>query len=242
MVSLSYTVLFSLVVSLVVASHKGQGSMRKRHVQAGCKAGGSQVSTSGLPTQSNALLADASKPPTHTSGLPTQTSGLPTQASGKPSQTSNSTQPSSQPTPTGGKYQLVDHYQGQDFMNEALWSYFTGTDLTNGIVDYVSQATADSQGMVHVQNGAAVLSVNNKTDLPLNTRRQSVRLTSTKTYNAGLVIADIAAMPVGCSLWPAFWSFNLEKWPIAGEIDVIEGVNKQTTLVSRPFLPVMPWS
>jgi hypothetical protein len=119
MVSLSYTVLFSLVVSLVVASHKGQGSMRKRHVQAGCKAGGSQVSTSGLPTQSNALLADASKPPTHTSGLPTQTSGLPTQASGKPSQTSNSTQPSSQPTPTGGKYQLVDHYQGQDFMNEA---------------------------------------------------------------------------------------------------------------------------
>jgi hypothetical protein len=41
-------------------------------------------------------------------------------------------------------------------------------------------------------------------------------------------------MPVGCSLWPAFWSYNLEKWPIAGEIDVIEGVNKQTTLVILP--------
>lgn len=62
----------------------------------------------------------------------------------------------------------------------------------------------------------------------------SVRITSTKTYNAGLVVADFAAMPVGCSLWPAFWSYNLEKWPIAGEIDVIEGVNKQTTLVILP--------
>lgn len=56
----------------------------------------------------------------------------------------------------------------------SLWQYFTGTDLTNGIVQYVSQATAASQGMAYVlPNGAAVLSVDNKTDLPVNTPRQS---------------------------------------------------------------------
>jgi hypothetical protein len=66
------------------------------------------------------------------------------------------------------------HLFGPDLLKTlSLWSYFTGADLTNGIVDYVSEATASSQGMVYVHNGAAVLSVNNKTDLPLNTPRQS---------------------------------------------------------------------
>lgn len=54
-----------------------------------------------------------------------------------------------------------------------------------------------------------------------------------KTYNDSLVIADFAAMPTGCSLWPAFWSYNLSPgaWPLKGEIDVVEGVNLQATLV-----------
>jgi hypothetical protein len=56
-------------------------------------------------------------------------------------------------------------------------------------------------------------------------------MTTTKTYNAGLVIADFAAMPFGCSIWPAWWSFNVQNWPTGGEIDIIEGVNLANTLV-----------
>jgi hypothetical protein len=54
------------------------------------------------------------------------------------------------------------------------WAYFTAHDPTNGLVQYVSHQMASSQGMVNVlPNGVAVLSVDNKTDLPLNTPRQS---------------------------------------------------------------------
>lgn len=56
----------------------------------------------------------------------------------------------------------------------SIWNYFQGNDLTHGLVQYVSHDTAKSQGMVDVlPDGVAVLSVNNKTDLPLNTPRQS---------------------------------------------------------------------
>lgn len=35
-------------------------------------------------------------------------------------------------------------------------------------------------------------------------------------------------MPVGCGTWPAFWMFG-PNWPAGGEIDIIEGVNGQST-------------
>jgi hypothetical protein len=52
----------------------------------------------------------------------------------------------------------------------------------------------------------------------------SVRINTQKTYNGGLFIADIYAMPTGCSTWPSWWSVG-PNWPAGGEIDVIEGVN-----------------
>jgi hypothetical protein len=54
----------------------------------------------------------------------------------------------------------------------------------------------------------------------------SVRIHSKKTFDSGLFIADIYAMPIGCSVWPAWWSVG-PNWPEGGEIDVIEGVNNQ---------------
>lgn len=33
--------------------------------------------------------------------------------------------------------------------------------------------------------------------------RASVRLTSKKVYNKGLVVIDVGHMPVGCGTWPA---------------------------------------
>jgi beta-glucanase (GH16 family) len=149
------------------------------------------------------------------------------------------------------------------------WSAFIKPDPTHGLVEYVSHDTAVSEGMAHVlPNGAAVLSVDNKTDLTLNTPRKScvlfakfcgdpaqlspssfnssMRITTTQMFNGGLFIADFARMPYGCSLWPAYWSYGTAKWPADGEIDILEGVNNQLTLViptHSPFFPfVVPWS
>lgn len=60
--------------------------------------------------------------------------------------------------------------------------------------------------------------------------RDSIRLESYKRYNRGLFIIDIRHMPAGCGTWPAFWMTDKEKWPLNGEIDIIEGVNKQTVM------------
>jgi beta-glucanase (GH16 family) len=63
-----------------------------------------------------------------------------------------------------------------------------------------------------------------------------MRITTTKTYNGGLFIADFKRMPFGCSLWPAYWSYGTKNiWPEDGEIDILEGVNNQVTLVIPPF-------
>jgi hypothetical protein len=54
-------------------------------------------------------------------------------------------------------------------------------------------------------------------------------LESTNTYTHGLVILDLAHMPGSvCGSWPAFWMLGSD-WPKNGEIDIIEGVNDQSS-------------
>ena len=63
--------------------------------------------------------------------------------------------------------------------------------------------------------------------------RPSVRIISTKKYNHGLFIADIANMPGGvCGTWPAFWTLGDGTWPYHGEIDILEGADEQTADLS----------
>ena len=57
-------------------------------------------------------------------------------------------------------------------------------------------------------------------------RLRSVRLESKKTYDGGLFILDLEHAPVGCAVWPAYWTLGrAEQWPNAGEIDIMEGVH-----------------
>lgn len=57
----------------------------------------------------------------------------------------------------------------------------------------------------------------------------SVRLEGKRRFNRGLFILDILHMPTGCGTWPAFWLTDENNWPLNGEIDILEGVNYQTT-------------
>jgi len=123
------------------------------------------------------------------------------------------------------QFQSVDHSQLSDFMDENHWTYYTHRDPTNGQVNYLSKADAVSRGLAYVQSdGTAVLAVDSKNDLPLGTARDSIRITSKNSYGNSLVIADFAAMPYGCSVWPAWWTVGAN-WPDGGEIDIVEGVN-----------------
>ncbi|KAI0272489.1 glycoside hydrolase family 16 protein [Gloeopeniophorella convolvens] len=129
----------------------------------------------------------------------------------------------------GKQYNLVDRYHANDFMDESQWQYFTGPDPTNGRVKYLSHADASKAGIAYVQSdNTTVLAVDSTTDLSNGANRNSVRISTTKTYSRGLFIADFFAMPHGCGVWPAWWSSG-PNWPNAGEIDIIEGVNKNPT-------------
>ncbi|KAF1807200.1 glycoside hydrolase family 16 protein [Mucor lusitanicus] len=117
---------------------------------------------------------------------------------------------------------LASTSQGASFFD--AFSFFTGSDPTHGFVQYVDKATATSKGLIYTQNNQVIIKTDNTTTT--SSGRQSVRLVSTTSYNTGLFILDLEHMPTGCGTWPAFWMFG-PNWPNSGEIDIIEGVNKQ---------------
>jgi len=123
------------------------------------------------------------------------------------------------------QYSLVDNYDTSNFFNE--FSFYSGTDPTNGFVDYQTATAANADGLAGFSSGGIYLGVDDTTLNPSG-GRGSVRLSSNKAYTHGLFIADIAHMPGSiCGVWPAFWTFG-PNWPASGEIDIIEGVNQES--------------
>ncbi|KAG2088387.1 uncharacterized protein F5147DRAFT_789534 [Suillus discolor] len=109
-------------------------------------------------------------------------------------------------------YTFQDFYQGEDFIND--WDFFTGSDPTSGNVNYQSKSEVQSKGLAYVNDcdSSTVLAVDSNSAVAPGGNRDSVRITSQKSYNGGLFVIDALNMPVG-----------------SGEIDIVEGVNNQAT-------------
>ncbi|KAK6405813.1 hypothetical protein LTR95_018726 [Oleoguttula sp. CCFEE 5521] len=124
------------------------------------------------------------------------------------------------------QYVLEDDYLADgNFFDQ--FSFFTAGDPTHGFVDYIDQSSASDGGLINVTSTSVYMGVD-YTNVATSAGRQSVRITSNKSYNSGLVILDLEHMPGGiCGTWPAFWMVGPD-WPSNGEIDIIEGVNDQT--------------
>ncbi|KPI43777.1 uncharacterized protein AB675_6115 [Cyphellophora attinorum] len=124
------------------------------------------------------------------------------------------------------QYTLSDYYNPSSFTSQFI--FFTGDDPTHGYVNYISESAASAAGIFSTTSSSIRLGVDS-TNIPSASARgrDSVRVESTKTYNAGtLIILDATHMPVGCGTWPAFWLYG-PNWPTNGEVDIIEGVNTQ---------------
>lgn len=134
-------------------------------------------------------------------------------------------------TPTymrrAANYTIEDHYQGEDFLN---WTFFSDSDPTAGLVTYLDANAAIGSGLATVDcNNVTTLAVDTNQTVSTGGSRNSVRISSEKTYSSGLFIADFAQMPTGCGTWPAYWTVSATAtWPQGGEIDIIEGVNRNT--------------
>jgi hypothetical protein len=138
--------------------------------------------------------------------------------------------PSNSTSSLGFPYTLVADYSGDTFFDGFIT--FTGPDPTKGKVQYVNSTYAAEKGYLafnhHEQDNQtrARIGVDSVEDATAN-GRDSVRLTSRKTFSAGtLLVADVNHIPVGPGLWPAMWLLGTGgEWPSMGEIDILETVH-----------------
>lgn len=90
-------------------------------------------------------------------------------------------------------------------------------DPTQGQVDYIGKSEAESAGLIKIEDGKAIMRVDTS-DIGDGENRKSVRLHSATSYETdSLIVTDISHMPVGCAVWPAWWS-NGPNWPDGGEM------------------------
>ncbi|KAF2117260.1 putative endo-1,3(4)-beta-glucanase, partial [Lophiotrema nucula] len=127
-------------------------------------------------------------------------------------------------------YEIEDSYQGSSFLEG--FDFFTETDPTHGFVRYQDQTSAANAQLVKMIGNDQYIGVDyQNTEIVTNNGdgRASVRISTKQSYTQGLFVVDIKHMPGGiCGTWPAFWSLGSGTWPQNGEIDIIEGVNRNS--------------
>ncbi|KAF5392404.1 hypothetical protein D9757_002181 [Collybiopsis confluens] len=153
--------------------------------------------------------------------------------------------PTASPVSVSTPWKLVEGHNGSNFFQG--WSFFTGSDPTNGVVDYLDEDDAKNSGLAYVNSaGHAVMAVDTTNNLSDN--RKSVRITTNSHYNQAIWILNAAVEP------GPFWT-NGPNWPAGGEIgesfgstmnnwtvnygaDIVEGVSdyisNQATIHTNP--------
>ncbi|KAK5133255.1 hypothetical protein LTR08_007989 [Meristemomyces frigidus] len=124
------------------------------------------------------------------------------------------------------QYVLEDDYLADgNFFDQ--FSFWDTADPTNGLVAYQDYQSANASELISNSSTNVQMRVDSSNVTPNG--RPSVRITSNKSYDSGLIIVDVEHMPGGiCGTWPAFWLVGPD-WPNQGEIDIIEGANDQST-------------
>ncbi|RSH92423.1 hypothetical protein EHS25_008838 [Saitozyma podzolica] len=124
-------------------------------------------------------------------------------------------------------YPLLESWSGSNFFNGFKNDPSTYDNTTNGDVFW---AGTQNTSLLYVNDaGRVIMKVDNTTSVAYNDKRYAPKLLSKTSYEVGTVwVMDAVHMPYGCSVWPAFWTQG-SNWPQGGEIDIMEGINLQTT-------------
>ncbi len=120
-------------------------------------------------------------------------------------------------------YTIRDSYNKTNFFDG--FEFYSGPDPTQGFVKYQTALQANAGSLAGYAHDAVYLGVDSKVSNPAE-GRASTRVNTKKKYTKGLFVADIAHMPSStCGVWAAYWTFG-DDWPHSGEIDIVEGVNR----------------
>ncbi|KIJ53191.1 glycoside hydrolase family 16 protein [Sphaerobolus stellatus SS14] len=133
-------------------------------------------------------------------------------------------------------YNLTWELQGNDFLNQFdYWNSGSAQDPTSNNANpsaayFMPKTAAEGQGLVYVtEEGNFHLGVDSTFAYQDSNLRPSVRITSQKTIQQGLLIIDAPHLAYGQTAWPSIWlTSSSQPWPTAGEIDIYEGVGMST--------------
>lgn len=131
-------------------------------------------------------------------------------------------------------YRLVwsDEFDGTA-LDLSKWSYETGG---GGWGNQEKQYYTDRTDNLRFENGSLVIEAkkesfggNNYTSARINTRNKV-------SFKYGKIEARMS-LPVGKGSWPAFWmmgtSITTARWPLCGEIDIMEHIGAKPTMISH---------
>ncbi len=138
------------------------------------------------------------------------------------------------PAPERKEYKLVwsDEFDGSTLDTES-WNYQIGGD---GYGNQEKQHYTDRPENVRLEEGCLVIEArkevygkNSYTSGRINTKNK-------RSFAYGKIEARIQ-LPKGRGTWPAFWmlgaNYDVYQWPRCGEIDIMEHVGKEPTMISH---------
>lgn len=181
----------------------------------------------------------------------------------------NTVSPSVRMRKPTGPYKLLEAHYGNNFFD--YYDFYNGPDSLGsaGYNVYVDKDRAFQMNLANVTTTTTTTSNTTSGDLDGkeesfiflqsipeqdstngNGFRESVRLEGKRRFNRGLFILDVAHMPAGCGVWPAFWMTDEDAWPDNGEIDIVEGINTQSVVKTAlhtsdrcsMYAQVPPWT
>jgi beta-glucanase (GH16 family) len=127
-------------------------------------------------------------------------------------------------------YQLVwaDEFDGTN-LDLTKWNYETGG---GGWGNQEKQYYTNRADNIRLENGSLVIEAkkeayngNSYTSARINTRNKA-------SFTYGKMEARIS-LPIGKGSWPAYWMLGYGSWPLCGEIDILEHIGSQTTMISH---------
>jgi hypothetical protein len=130
-----------------------------------------------------------------------------------------------------GPYKLIEHQTGEKLFD--YYDFYQGADSIGsaGYQTYVDSKRAKELNLVNVTKRDHEEFIFMQSAAGAKGKfRESVRLEGKTRFNRGLFILNVAHMPSGCGVWPAFWMTDEEHWPNHGEIDILEGINTQSVV------------
>ena len=124
--------------------------------------------------------------------------------------------------PYWNEYELDTEMSGATFFDH--WDFST-TDFNVGAADYLDRNASIAAGVVEATDDYAILRVGARGNY---LKRQSARLVSKKDWTYFLAAAHFTHVPMGCGVWPAWWTHchkNVEP-DLAGPATNIVGITR----------------